>query len=244
MSHSDRRENARIGAILTLVAAVAFIAFSAAAPEFRGYTIDQMPFARPDPAVQPAGYAFAIWGVIYGWLLVSAGFGLLRRAEAPDWQPHRWPLIVAMGLGAGWLWVAVQSPVAATAMIFAMLAGALTGLLRSPQGDYWLARAPIGLFAGWLTAASFVSLGVTLSGYGLIASDRLAAMTMIVLAAATAAMVVWRLAGAGAYAFAVGWGLAGIAAANAGRDSPVMALALIAALALAALWWWRRSSRS
>ena len=234
-------ERARLGAILTLAAALAFVGFSYAAPDFRGYTPDQLPLAEARPPIQPAGWAFAIWGAIYGWLVVSAGFGLLRRAEAPDWQAHRWPLVGAMTLGAGWLWVAVQDAILATAMIWAMLGLALWAFARVPARDPWLARAPVGLFAGWLTAAACVSLGVTLAGFGLLPSGRVAALALIPVAALIAAAATWRLAPAGAYAFATGWGLVGVAAQNWGRDPLLVALAGGAALVLAGVWWARRN---
>lgn len=240
--HSGRVDSARMRAILTLVAAVAFIALSYAAPDFQGYSSDQMPHATPQPAVQPEGYAFAIWGVIYIWLLISAGFGLLMRAENRKWNKHRWALIGSMSLGAGWIWLAIVSPIAATISIFAMLALALLALKRTPTQDFWLLRAPVGLYAGWLTAASFVSLGAVLSGYGLI-GERPAAMVMIVLAAALAASIMVLRKPGGAYPFAVGWGLAGIAVANFGRNADVMVLAALGVVAMAALWWFAARQR-
>src|SRR5690606_38110096 len=102
-TQSDRIDSARMRAILTLAAAVAFIVLSYAAPDFQGYRTDQMPYAEPQPPVQPAGYAFSLWGAIYLWLLISAGYGLFRRAENPEWDGHRWPLIGSMLLGAGWI---------------------------------------------------------------------------------------------------------------------------------------------
>jgi len=236
-TQSDRVDSARMRAILTLTAAVAFIGLSYAAPEFRGYSTDQMPHAVPQPPVQPVGYAFSIWGVIYLWLLISAGFGLIKRAENRQWNRHRWALIGSMVLGAGWLWLALVSPIAATISIFAMLALALLALKRTPTQDYWLLRAPVGLYAGWLTAACFVSLGVLVAGYGLI-GGRTAALVMIVLAAAVAAGVMLRLRPGGSYPIAVGWGLAGIAVANVGRYGDVMALAMLGVVLLAALWWY------
>ena len=227
-------------AILVLAAAVAFILFSYLAPDFTGYDTSQMPWAETEPAIQPAGFAFAIWGVIYLWLLIGAGFGLLQRGDAADWDAHRWPLIAAMVLGAGWIWVAVASPLAATVMIFAMLALAMTALARTPQRDFWLARAPVGLFAGWLTAASFVSLGVVLAGYGVVGSARIAALILLPLAAAVAAVAYLRLSAGGAYAFAAGWGFFGIAAANIGRHVDVAVLAVIGLALLAGLWWRQR----
>ena len=224
-------------AILVLAAAVGFVAFSYAAPEFRGYDTSQMPHAEARPPVQPAGYAFGIWGVIYLWLVIHGGYGLLMRAEAADWDRSRWPAIGAMALGAGWLWVAVANPLAATVMIWAMLGLALTALARAPVRDFWYAKAPLGLFAGWLTAASFVSLGLVLAGYGVIGSGRVAALLMILLAAGFAAAVLTRLGAGGGYALAAGWGLVGIAVANIPARPEVAVLALAAAGALGWLWW-------
>ena len=42
---------------------------------FNGFAPDQFPVPQDDPPVQPAGYAFSIWGVIYLWLIVGTGFG-------------------------------------------------------------------------------------------------------------------------------------------------------------------------
>ena len=46
-----------------------------------------------------------------------------------------------------------------------MLGGALWALSETPQKDLWLLRAPIGLYAGWLTAASAVSIGLIAAGW-------------------------------------------------------------------------------
>ena len=233
-------DGARMRAVLVVAAAVAFILCSYLGPDFSGYEPGQMPRAEAQPAIQPAGFAFSIWGLIYLWLLVGAGFGLLQRAEAPDWDAHRWPLIGAMVLGAGWIFVAVESPVLATVIIFAMLALAILALARAPARDFWLARAPIGLFAGWLTAASFVSLGIVLAGYGLLGSGRIAALILLPLAAAFAIFVFLRLAPGGGYVLAAGWGFFGIAAANIGRHADIAVLAVVALSVLAGLWWRQR----
>ena len=233
-------DGARMRAILVLAAAVAFVVFTYLSPEFSGYRPDQMPHAEANPAIQPAGFAFSIWGVIYLWLIVGAGFGLLQRAEASDWDAHRWPLIGAMVLGAGWTAVAVRSPIWATVMIFAMLALSVWALALAPRRDFWWARAPIGLFAGWLTAASFVSLGLVLAGYGVVGSSRGAAWLFLPLAAAFAVIVYKRLDTGGAYAFAAGWGFFGILVANIGRHADVAVLGVVGASILAGFWWRKR----
>lgn len=152
-------------AILLLLAALAFAASPLVVPGFGGYDASQLPVPIEEPPVLPAGYAFSLWGLIYLWLIVMAGFGLWRRREDAAWDATRWPLIASLAIGAIWLAVAVASPIWATVLIWAMLAAALVALLRTPDRDAWLLRAPVGLYAGWLTAASCVSLGTVLTGW-------------------------------------------------------------------------------
>ena len=64
-------------AYLTLALSVLFALSPLLAPDFGGFDPDQFPVPQDDPPVQPAGYGFAIWGVIYVWLILSAGFGVL-----------------------------------------------------------------------------------------------------------------------------------------------------------------------
>ena len=75
----------RIWSILTLIAALAFAASPWLAPGFNGFSPDQFPVPQDDPPVQPAGYAFAIWGLIYVWLIAGAAYGAVKRGDDPDW---------------------------------------------------------------------------------------------------------------------------------------------------------------
>ncbi len=156
-----------VKAILVLVGTVAFEAAPFFVPSFAGYDPAQFPVPVENPPVLPAGYAFALWGVIYLWLIIMAGFGVWKRGDDPAWDATRLPLIVSLAIGTVWLSVAVASPLWATVLIWAMLGTALLALLRTPESDLWLLRAPLGLYAGWLTAASCVSLGTVLTGYGI-----------------------------------------------------------------------------
>jgi hypothetical protein len=157
----------RAKAVLVLAAAILFALSPALAPRFEGFDPAQMPVAFAFPPVQPAGYAFALWGPIFLWLALHAGFGLLRRAEDPVWDRARWPLLVAMAVGVPWLAIASASPVLGTVTIWIMLGGALWAFRAVPQDrDRWLLSAPLALFAGWLTAASWVALATLAAGYG------------------------------------------------------------------------------
>ncbi|WP_298429691.1 tryptophan-rich sensory protein [uncultured Jannaschia sp.] len=153
-------------AILVLLAALAFAVSPFFVPGFGGYDPTQFPNPIEDPSVQPAGYAFSIWGLIYLWLIAMAGYGVWARRGDPAWDATRVPLLLSLVVGAAWLAVAVASPIWATVLIWVMLGGALWALSRTPDTDLWWLRASIGLYAGWLTAASSVSIGLLAAGWG------------------------------------------------------------------------------
>ena len=141
---SERTDTMRMKAILLVTAAVAFASAPFWSGGFGGFDPDRYPIPQIDPPVQPAGYAFSIWGPIYLWLILSAAFGLLRRAENPAWDAHRWPLVASLAIGTPWISVAVISPIWATVMIWAMLGAALWALFTRPLRLLGLCAAVLG----------------------------------------------------------------------------------------------------
>ncbi len=225
----------RLWAILVLIAAVAFAASPWLSPGFNGFEADQFPVPQDNPPVQPAGYAFSIWGLIYLWLIIGAGFGLLRRAEDPDWAPMRPPLFASLAVGIFWLPVAQVAPVAASVMIWIMLLSAIVSLFRVGDTDRWLQQAPVAIYAGWLTAASCVSVGLLLAGYGYLSATP-AALVAIALALAIALVAQYRLHRAPEYGITVIWALVGVIAANMQPlNAAVAGLALVGIIAILAL---------
>lgn len=217
-------------AVLTLVATLAFIA-GAYLVSFSGFAPDQFPVPQIDPPVQPAGYAFAIWGVIFLWLLASAIFGVLRRATDPGWDTVRAPQIVSLGVGSIWNTVANSSPVWASVLILVMLVAALYALISAPKGDRpWLAW-PLGLYAGWLTAASSVSLGLLAAGFGFTGAIP-AALGAIALAGIFAFLIIRATANA-VFGVAVIWALVALITKNLDTATPVAIAAGWAAVVLA-----------
>lgn len=215
----------RMKAILILVAALAFAASPYFVQDFNGFDPDLYPNPQVDPPIQPAGYAFGIWGLIYLWLVLHAGFGLLRRDRDPAWDAVRWPLFFSLAIGASWLAVAERSPIMATILIWVMLGGSLAALYRSAETpDRWLLQAPIGVYAGWLTAASCASLGLAGAGFGWITDDVGWAWIGLVIVLGIGLFVQVSLARAPEYGLAIAWALLAIAIAN-GTDQIGIALA-------------------
>lgn len=198
-----------------LLAAIAFAISPAFTEPFTGFDPNQLPRPVDNPPIQPAGYAFAIWGVIYLWLIVGAGYGLIKRADAPEWQAMRPALLLSLVIGASWIPVALVAPVTSTVLIIAMLVTALVALYRAPTTDSFWAAAPIALYAGWLSAASIVASATILSAYtGL--NTQTAGFIGLLLIGAIASWIIKTTTQPLPYAAAVIWALIGVVVANYG----------------------------
>ena len=212
-------------ALILLLATIAFgIAPFVTAP-FSGYATGMFPVEIPDPAIQPAGYAFSIWSIIYTWLIVHAVYGLWKRSESLAWDAVRLPLALSVAIGAVWLGIANGYPIIATVAIWVMLGAALLAFLRAdPITDRWLLSAPTAIYAGWLSAAAAVSLGVVLAGYGWL-SDTGSAVAMLGLVLVVAVSVQMRRPRMPVYGLTVIWALAGVIVTNWGTNTTVAAIA-------------------
>ncbi|WP_227269777.1 hypothetical protein [Roseobacter weihaiensis] len=223
-------------AALTVLLCLTFAGSTLWVPDFGGFDAEQFPIPQDNPPVQPAGYAFAIWGLIYSWLLLGMIYGLWRRAEDPAWHAMRLPLCVSLAVGSVWLPVAVLSPVWAAVLIWVMLIPALIALFRAPNHDTGWALAPVGLYAGWLSAASCVALGLVAAGYGYISAEA-AAFLFVFLALVIASAVQSQLGRAPSYGLAAIWALVAIVVQNIDSNPTVAALAGGGALALLRPVW-------
>lgn len=225
----------RFPSILVLLAAIAFAVSPMLSNGFGGYRPEQFPIPQADPPIQPAGWAFSIWGLIFAWLVAGSAFGAWKRAADPDWQPMRPALLVSLALGAFWIETAHRTPIGATVLIVTMLVPALTAFLRAGRRDaVWQAR-PIALYAGWLTAATGASFGMVLAGYGILSEQAAAILCLLGVTAAALAVQAAR-PGEWAYPAGVAWALLGIFAANLSPANPPV---LILSAAAAALLAWR-----
>lgn len=229
--------------VMVLLAAAAFVSSPAVFGGFGGFDPEAFPVPQEDPPIEPAGYAFSIWGIIYAWLLVHATWGALTaRRHDPVWDATRTPLIASLGVGAAWIPVAKASPLWATVLIFVMLAGALAALRHARNGANWMLAGPLGVYAGWLTAASLVSLGVTAAGFGI--GPAAAGWAWIGLAGALLISVtVQLLTRVPFYGLAVAWALAAIAVRNWGSDAGLSGSAAGGCVALLLLAGWTSVQR-
>lgn len=219
-------------ATLVLIATILFVISPWLTPGFNGFDTDRFPVPQIDPPVQPAGYAFAIWGLIYLWLIVGGLYGLFRASEDDDWQAMRPALLASLLVGIFWITVANTSPVWATVMIVFMAATAILAFLRSGHYDALFQTWPVALYAGWLTAATGVGIGVLLGGYGLL-SPQSAAFLCLVGVLTTALLVQSERPENWGYPAALVWALAGVIVGNLPNSNwPVIMLAGLGGIAL------------
>lgn len=201
--------------------------------------------ADSDTTLRVAGYAFAIWGVIYLWLLVYA----VRQALPQTGESlliHRfgWPSVAAL-LGIGW-WVVAAAfdwEAATIVLIFGALAALLipllanAGIIRAlPRGhrDRWMTVWPLAMLAGWLTVAAPLNLITVATGNSWLPealSPTVWAILAIALVTVVALGVTQRLRTL-AYGLPIAWGLLGAFVAEQVRNPMLAYVALAAGVAV------------
>ena len=180
--------------------------------------------------LEAAGYAFAIWGVIYAGMAAYAGYQALPSTrETPGLRMLGWPSVVAMAGCGAWLVAAAMDAKWATVAIIVASAVALCVPLarRYPvqhRAEFWFVAVPMSLLAGWLTVASAINVLTVLTSYGIIQPDTAnawaAAGIVTILAVGigiTATSRNW------VYPLPVAWGLIGVAVAEQ-ADRPTIAV--------------------
>ena len=122
--------------------------------------------------VTPAGYVFAIWGLIYlGLLAYSVGQFSGHLAEDPLPDHLAWPLIISSIANVVWLllwhslaiyWSVPLMLVLLLSLITAYLI-ARTGRAPKPTAlERWTVRAPLGLYLGWISVATIANISSAL----------------------------------------------------------------------------------
>lgn len=211
---------------------------------------------RATPLIEPALYAFFIWGPIFGLSLAYALYQALpsRRAD-PLLRRIGW--LTAATFAATGLWsvfVPRQWLLAALGMLLVNLVCLGAAYLRvvasvrrrqSSRGERWLVALPIGLFLGWMTAANVVSLLSELVRADLLAAggtgEAVVGGALLLLGGAFAAAVVVAgkagpAQGSVTYGATVLWALAGIVVQQSDASALTTGAAVVAiVLVVAAL---------
>lgn len=214
-----------------------------------------------DPSqIEPAGYAFSIWGPIYLAALAYAVWQLAGPGRTMPSTLRIAPLAVLLYLGSSvWLAAAKFGPLWATIPILAAMAVSACTILivatssaERSTGWWWFVILPFGIYAGWTTAATFVNVATVAPGYGF---DRFGlsipgyAMASLAAATVVTALILWLTRGNAVYAATIAWALVAIIVAGRARGAaPEVlltaggALGVVVVLTLALSVWGRSGS--
>jgi hypothetical protein len=206
--------------VAALVAAIAVNALANALP-LNNLTTGEIS-DRFEVYFVPAGYVFAIWGLIY---LALAAFVVYQALPAQRDNPRLarigYLFAASCVANAAWLFLwhyerfgwTLVAMLALLALLIAIYLRLGIGREQVSPAEKWLVHVPFSIYLGWITVATIANVTSLLDyvgwgGWGISA----AAWTMIVLAAASGIALLTALTRRDvAYLLVLVWALAGIA---------------------------------
>jgi translocator protein len=182
----------------------------------------------------PAGYVFAIWGVIYiGWIAFAVYQALPAQKESLRLRRLGYLFAISGLLNAAWLFAWHYNQFALSVLIMLGLLGLLIAsylrldVARTKVGtaEKWCVDMPFSVYLGWITVATVANITdllyfVNWDGFG-IAPEIWA--TIMILAACLIGLLMALTRGDAAYLFVLVWSFVGIAVKQAA--TPVVAYA-------------------
>jgi benzodiazapine receptor len=198
--------------------------------------------------ITPAGYVFAIWGIIYVLLGVFVVFQALPSQKGKGYQKKiDWLFVLSSLFNIVWLFLWQSEYLGWSVVVMFMLLASLIAIyLRLGIGksavsmrEKLAVHVPFSVYLGWITIASIAnvaaaSVSVNWDGFG-INPETWAALIVVVALTITLLLVATRRDVA--YGLVIIWALVGIAVKQSGNQNIVIvaeASAAIVAIALAA----------
>lgn len=223
----------RFRAYLVPLATLGTIAFNwlATVGRVNGVSPSDISYKYPTP-VTPADYAFSIWSLIYVGMIAFSIYQLLP-AKAARFRNIRSLYITTCALNCGWIYMWLSDQIAVSLVLILLLAACLLLInlnLRETNGssEYWFAKAPFGMYFGWVTAATLVNFAVLLVHWNVSISATAwtwIGVGLILFAALLGVILRIRLVNY-LYPLAIAWALAGIGVKQSGQTLIVVATAV------------------
>jgi hypothetical protein len=194
----------------------------------------------------PAGYVFAIWGLIYIGLITYGVYQALpSQRDNPRLRSADGFFLLSSLANMLWLFLwHYEQFVGTLAVMLVLLASLIAVYLRlgigetkAPKAETWLVRAPISVYLGWITVATVANVTELLdylkwNGFGLPAFLWFLVVLLAVLVIATLMSLNRKDV---AYGLVILWALVGVAYKNSGMPLlwvTTLTTALLVALGL------------
>jgi hypothetical protein len=170
----------------------------------------------------PAGYVFAIWGLIYiGWIAFAIFQFLPSQKESPRLRRLGYLFALSGIANAAWLFCWHYNQVGLSVLVMLSLLGLLIasylrlGVGRTPNGtvEHWCVEVPFSVYLGWITVATVANISdwlfsISWNGWGITAQPWAAIMIAVAsLLGLLMALTRWD----DAYLFVLVWSFVGIA---------------------------------
>lgn len=123
----------------------------------------------------PAGYVFAIWGVIYlGLAAFTLYHSLPSQRENPRLRSIGWLFVVSNLFNSAWIvawqylyvnisWVMIWGILATLLTLYARIG---TGIKPTSRREMWLINVPFSIYTAWITVATIANTTVFLQNLG------------------------------------------------------------------------------
>ena len=235
MGEEARRVAGRVERVLVVLATVAVVAINALAGAGLLNDVSTGAVARRfDLPYTPAGYAFAIWSLIY------LGLTAFTVAQA---VPSRWPssrveairpaYVFSSVANGAWLWFWHHEALLGSLAVMALLLGSLTFIYRTlaatppaTAAEAWWLDRPLRLYCAWITVATLVNLAVVLAAGGMPDLDPVLLSQLMIAATFAVGVFVYRRLRDPLFLCVIGWAAAAIAL-KAGQPLAVSAPAML-----------------
>ena len=195
--------------------------------------------------VTPAGYVFAIWGIIYFLLGVFVVYSALPKQRSSGYVERiGWLFVLSSVFNIAWIFV-WQSEILAVSV--ALIIGYLLTLIaiylrlnigkaKVPLGERLAVHVPFSVYLGWLSIATIANITITLVAYGWDGFGVAPEIWAVIIVAVALLLTVLMLGIRKdiAYALVVIWALVGISV-NQTNANVVLATQVGAAIAAVAI---------
>lgn len=223
--------NDKIQQILVIIATVGMIVFNYfAATGILGGVATNVISDKYPTRITPAGYAFAIWSLIYLGCLAFSIYQALP-SQIAKLRGLRRIYIVSCVANCAWLYFWSQEAILVClgVIIVLLITLALINFKlkeTDKQSQYWLVKFPFGIYFGWVTAATLVNAMIALVYLKFPISDSIYLGAGFIFIAAILGILIRIKLTNYFYPLAIAWALTAIAVKQSGQTLIVASAAI------------------